>query len=116
MGRFEKECISLYELLKRFTPNSLALIDEAFTSTSATEAIPIAANFIYNLCKIGGKCVFITHYHELCEKQSEFQQYHNKIGYLHTETYGEQRTFLVQNGKAPRSSYAQNIAQKYGLL
>ena len=116
VGRFEKECISLSEVLKKYTENSLALIDEAFTSTSATEALPIASNFISELSKIGGKCVFITHHHELCEIQPKIAECGEKIGYLHTETYGECRTYAVQSGKAVSGSYAQSIAQKYGLI
>lgn len=116
VGRFEKECISLSEVLKKFTENSLALIDEAFTSTSASEAVPIAASFIYELCKIGGKCVFITHHHELCETEPKIAECGEKIGYLHTEAYGDRRTYAVQNGKAEPGSYAQSIAKKYGLL
>lgn len=116
VGRFEKECISLSEVLKRFTENSLALIDEAFTSTSATEAVPIAANFMSELCKIGGKCIFITHHHELCETEFMIPECAERIGYLHTETYGDQRTYAIQSGKTESGSYAQSIAKKYGLL
>ena len=116
VGRFEKECISLSEVLNNFTTNSLALIDEAFTSTSASEAVPIAANFINELCKIGGKCIFITHYHELCEEQPKIAECGEKIDYLHTEAYGKNRTYAIQNGKAEMGSYAQDIAKKYGLI
>lgn len=116
VGRFEKECISLSNVLKQFTENSLALIDEAFTSTSSTEAVPIAANFISELCKIGGKCVFITHHHELFETEPKIAECGEKIGYLHTEAYGDRRTYAIQNGKAESSSYAQSIAKKYGLI
>lgn len=115
-GRFEKECISLSEVLKRFTKNSLALIDEAFTSTSAVEAVPIAANFISELCKKDGKCVFITHHHELSDEQPQIAECGEKIGYLHTQLDGERRTYEIQRGKFESNSYAQSIAKKYGLL
>lgn len=116
VGRFEKECISLSNVLKQFTENSLALIDEAFTSTSSAEAVPIAANFIRELCKIGGKCIFITHHHGLCETEPNIAECGETIGYLHTEAYGDRRTYAIQNGKAESGSYAQSIAKKYGLI
>lgn len=116
VGRFEKECISLSKILKKFTHNSLALIDEAFTSTSAPEALPIAANFISELCNIGGKCVFVTHHHELCEKQPKIAICGERIAYLHTEAYGDRRSYAVRKGKAKPDSYAQSIAKKYGLI
>jgi len=115
VGRFEKECISLSCVLKKFTDKSLALIDEAFSSTSPTEAIPIAANYISELCAIGGKCIFATHFHELCETQSRIFYCEEKIGYLHTEIYGECRTYEIQEGKSGFGSYAGSIAEKYGL-
>lgn len=116
VGRFEKECISLSAVLKNFTEKSLALIDEAFTSTSASEAVPIAANFIYELCKIGGKCVFVTHHHELCETEPKIAECNAKIGYLHTDVYGDRRTYAIQSGKGKSGSCAQSIAKKYGLI
>ena len=116
VGRFEKECISLSEVLKNFTPNSLALIDEAFSATAAVEAVPIAANFISKLCQIGGKCVFVTHHHELCETEPTISVCGAKIGYLHTESHGDQRTYAVHSGKAECGNYAQSIARKYGLI
>lgn len=116
VGRFEKECISMSEVLKKFTTHSLALIDEAFTSTSATEALPIAANFISELCNIGGKCIFITHYHELCEKQPKIAKHGERIDYLHTEAHDDHRSYAIQNGKAKSNSDAQSIAKKYGLI
>ena len=115
VGRFEKECITLSEVLGQFTENSLALIDEAFTSTSAAEAVPIAANFIHELCRTGGKCIFITHHHELCDAP-KIAQCGSRVGYLHTQATDDRRTFTVHQGKADAGSYAQSIAKKYGLF
>lgn len=116
VGRFEKECITLSGVLKKFTSRSLALIDEAFTSTSAEEAVPIAANFIREICRIGGKCLFVTHYHELDDSQPSLCECNGAVGYLHTESDGERRMYAVLPGKSDSHSDAQNIAKKYGLL
>ena len=103
-------------MLKKFTPRSLALIDEAFTSTSAEEAVPIAANFIREICRIGGKCLFVTHYHELDGSQPSVRQCGGAVDYLHTESDGERRTYTVLPGSSDPRSDAHNIAKKYGLL
>lgn len=116
VGRFERECITLSGVLKKFTPRSLALIDEAFTSTSAEEAVPIAANFIREICRIGGKCLFVTHYHELDGSQPSVRQCGGAVDYLHTESDGERRTYTVLPGSSDPRSDAHNIAKKYGLL
>ena len=116
VGRFEKECISLSEILRKFTNKSLALIDEAFSSTSSTEAIPIAANYISELCMIGGKCIFITHHHELCETQPSIAKCGEKIGYLHTEMFGDRRTFAIQKGKAKIRQLCTNYCKKIWIV
>lgn len=113
VGRFEKECISLSDVLKKFTPNSLALIDEALTSTSPAEAIPIAVNFISELCKRGGKCIFITHYRELCQTKSKLLECSSRLDFLHT---GSKTDYTVHKGISNSESSAQIIAKKYGLI
>lgn len=115
-GRFEQECITLSNILKSATKNSLVLIDEAFTSTSSSAAVPIAANFISELCKIGAKCIFVTHYHQLCETEPKIAACGTRVDYLHATINGENRVYFIQKGKAEPNSYAQGIAKKYGLL
>lgn len=115
-GRFEQECITLSKILQTATASSFVLIDEAFTSTSASAAVPIAANFIRELCKIGAKCIFITHYHELCETEPKIAECGKYVDYLHATINGENRVYFIQKGKAEANSYAQGIAKKYGLL
>ena len=115
-GRFEQECITLSKILKKATPQSLVLVDEAFTSTSSSAAVPIAANFIAELCKIGAKCIFVTHYHQLCETEPKIAACGKRVDYLHATINGENRVYFIQKGKAEANSYAQDIAQKYGLL
>ncbi len=115
-GRFEQECITLSEILKTATKDSLVLIDEAFTSTSSSAAVPIAANFIAELCKIGSKCIFVTHYHQLCETEPKIAACGSRVDYLHATINGETRVYFIQKGKAEANSYAQDIAKKYGLL
>lgn len=115
-GRFEQECITLSKILQTATASSFVLIDEAFTSTSASAAVPIAANFIRELCRIGAKCIFITHYHELCETEPKIATCGTRVDYLHATINGENRVYFIQKGKAEANSYAQGIAKKYGLL
>ena len=115
-GRFEQECITLSEILKKATCKSLVLIDEAFTSTSSSAAVPIAGNFIFELCSIGAKCIFVTHYHQLCETEPKIASCGSRVDYLHATINGENRVYFIQKGKAEANSYAQSIAKKYGLL
>ena len=55
-------------------------------------------------------------HYELCETETELAESIDLIGFLHTEAYGDRRTYAVKNGKADSTSYAQSIARKYGLI
>ena len=114
-GRFEGECMILSNILDQFGENSLLLLDEAFTSTSPDEALPLAAELIARLCEKGGKCILVTHLHGLSEVLDGFPSCKGQVDYLHTEMLGEQRTYTVLHGKAPTHSGAREIARKYGL-
>ena len=65
---------------------------------------------------IGAKCIFITHYHELCETEPKIAECGKHVDYLHATINGENRVYFIQKGKAEANSYAQGIAKKYGLL
>lgn len=116
MGRFEQECSYLSDALARFTTKSLMLLDEPFTSTSVSEAIPLSINYITNLCDIGGKCIYVTHYYELCDEVLKINECVNKVDFLCTEVNNGQKYYKIKNGRFTANNYAQNIAKTYGLL
>lgn len=116
VGRFERECMVLAEILEQFEEKSLLLMDETFTSTAPEEALPLAAGFIARLCEKGGKCIFVTHLHALQETLPQLAAFRNQVDHLHAEVQGERRTYSIRSGRAEAHSGAREIAHKYGLL
>jgi len=112
-GRFESECIILSDILGKMTSRSLVLIDEAFTSTSSEDAVPIAENFLKLICEKNAKCIFSTHFHELVDQPKSEE---SRLDYLYAGVIGETRTYKIHRGKASVRSQAGDIAKKYGLI
>ncbi|MDD6208772.1 MAG: hypothetical protein PUB10_09670 [Clostridiales bacterium] len=120
-GRLESECERLGEVLEHISENSLILMDEAFSSTSGTEAGYIASEVITALGVIGCRGLFVTHIHDLPMKVSEFNSHpdnHGKIDNLAAQMLSREngtRSYKIVRMTPDGLSYAKDIAEKYGL-
>ena len=120
-GRLESECERLGEVLDRITEDSLILMDEAFSSTSGTEAGYIASEVIMALGVIGVRGLFVTHIHDLPMKVAEFNAHpdnRGKIDNLAAQMLDREngtRSYKIVRMTPDGLSYAKDIAEKYGL-
>ena len=120
-GRLEYECDKLSKILDKIDENSLILLDEAFSSTSGTEASYIASEVITALGIIGLRGLFVTHIHDLPMKVSEFNSHpdnRSKIDNLAAQMENKadgQRSYKLVRTTPDGLSYARDIAKKYGL-
>ena len=120
-GRLEYECDKLSNILGKVTEDSLLLLDEAFSSTSGTEASYIASEVLTALGIIGLRGLFVTHIHDLPMKVSEFNSHKdNKSKIDNLAAQMEDRNDGTRSYKLVRTtpdglSYARDIAKKYGL-
>lgn len=120
-GRLESECERLGEILDRITEDSLILMDEAFSSTSGTEAGYIASEVIMALGVIGVRGLFVTHIHDLPMKVAEFNAHpdnRGKIDNLAAQMLDREngtRSYKIVRMTPDGLSYAKDIAEKYGL-
>ncbi|MCL2772995.1 MAG: hypothetical protein FWD71_06565, partial [Oscillospiraceae bacterium] len=118
-GRLEQECIMLNSIIKDITPNSLVLMDETFSSTSAYDGSILAEELLKHFASIGCKCVFSTHIHELAMKIDEINNSGKstvKTDNLIAGTENGIRTHKILRKNPEGQSYAKDIAKKYGLL
>ncbi len=120
-GRLGEECARLGEIFEEVTAQSLVLLDESLSATGSYEASYIAAEVLRGLSKIGCKCLFSTHLHELAGEIDEINAQIIKFGggkidtlVAGIETHGV-RSFKIQRTKPRGKSYAKDIAEKYGL-
>lgn len=123
-SRFAEECSRLMQAFKSLTSHSLLLMDETFSSTSAAEAAVIAEQVLQGLQAAGCRVIFSTHLHDLARKIDELNQsssdQNSRIDSLvaelnPTQMEQGQRAYRINRTRPKGNSYAQDIAEKYGL-
>lgn len=119
-GRLGEECARLGEIFDRVTPESLVLLDESLSSTGSFEASYIAAEVLAGLSRVGCRCIFSTHLHELAAEVPAINERMKKEGGAPIDTLvaGMQegkRSFRILRAKPDGKSYARDIAARYGL-
>ena len=120
-GRLGEECARLGEIFSVISPASMVLLDESLSSTGSFEASYIAAEVLAGLSRVGCRCIFSTHLHELA---AEIDNINARTapeggGPIDTLVAGIEeegkRSFRILRAKPDGKSYARDIADKYGL-
>ncbi len=120
-GRLGEECARLGEIFDAITANSLVLLDESLSSTGSFEASYIAAEVLAGLSRVGCRCIFSTHLHELAAEIDNINQKTRAEGGVPIDTLVAgiedegRRSFCILRAKPDGKSYARDIAEKYGL-
>ena len=120
-GRLGEECARLGEIFDAVTENSLVLLDESLSSTGSYEASYIAAEILAGLAKVGCRCIFSTHLHELAAEIDGINARTKETGGVMIDTLvagieeAGKRSFCIHRQKPDGKSYARDIAAKYGL-
>ena len=119
-GRLGEECARLNDIFERVTNRSLVLLDESLSSTGSFEASYIAAEVLAGLSRVGCRCLFSTHLHELASEIDGINQRTAndggvKIDSLVAGIEEGKRSFKIHRIKPDGKSYARDIADRYGL-
>lgn len=120
-GRLGEECARLGEIFDAVTPESLVLLDESLSSTGSFEASYIAAEVLAGLSRVGCRCLFSTHLHELAFEIPKINEKMKKEGGAPIDTLVAgiekegRRSFKILRAVPDGKSYARDIAEKYGL-
>lgn len=119
-GRLGEECARLGEIFDSVSADSLVLLDESLSSTGAFEASYIAAEVLAGLSRVGCRCLFSTHLHELAARIDEINARTAPDGGCPIDTLVAgieegKRSFKIYRQKPDGRSYARDIADKYGL-
>ena len=100
---------------------SLVLLDESLSSTGSFEASYIAAEVLAGLSRVGCRCIFSTHLHELAAEIDNINARTAPEGGVPIDTLVAgieeegRRSFRILRAKPDGKSYARDIATKYGL-
>ena len=119
-GRLGEECARLNEIFKLVTGRSLVLLDESLSSTGSYEASYIAAEVLAGFSRVGCRCLFSTHLHELASEIDNINARTAPEGGAVIDTLVAgidegKRSFKIYRMKPDGKSYARDIADKYGL-
>ena len=119
-GRLGEECARLRDIFEEVSRNSLVLLDESLSSTGSFEASYIAAEVLAGLSRIGCRCLFSTHLHELAAEIDNINARTAADGGAAIDTLvagiaDGRRSFKIVRQKPDGKSYARDIADKYGL-
>ena len=119
-GRLGEECARLRDIFADVTDKSLVLLDESLSSTGSYEASYIAAEVLAGFSRVGCRCLFSTHLHELAAEIDTINERTASAGGAKIDTLVAgieegKRSFKIVRAKPDGKSYARDIADKYGL-
>ena len=116
LGRLGEECIRFKEIFNNATAESLILMNETFSTTSFEEGYYIACDAIRALLTRGVRTIYNTHMHKLGIDAEEFSKdLGQKASSLIVKSEGGNRSFKLAVAPPEGSSYASDIAKKYGV-
>lgn len=118
-SRLVNETKRLKEILERTTEGTLLLFDEMLSSTSAYDATILAGGILKHIQKIGCKCIYATHLHELARNCQSLNDEHSdaKIDVLSSRIENGMRNYEIKRGKTDNinTSFAKDIFVQYGI-
>ncbi|MBR2284115.1 MAG: DNA mismatch repair protein [Ruminococcus sp.] len=117
LGRLGEECVRFKDIFIQSTSKSLLLLNETFSTTSFEEGYYIAKDSVKALLSKGVRTIYNTHMHKLGEDAEELTHESTGAGAasLIMRTEEGRRSFRVALAKPEGSSYARDIAEKYGV-
>lgn len=117
LGRLGEECVRFKEIFSQSTSRSLLLLNETFSTTSFEEGYYIARDSVKALLSKSVRTIYNTHMHKLGEDTEELTRESSVSGAasLIMKTEEGKRSFKVALAKPEGSSYARDIAEKYGV-
>lgn len=117
LGRLGEESQRLSEIFKLATRHSLLLLNESLATTSVAEGLFIAKDVVKAMRYLGCRSVFNTHMHDLARSLDELNgvEGESRVESLVTGVHDGQRSFKVAIIPPQGTSYAKDIALKYGV-
>ena len=116
-GRLGEEAVRIKEMVKTAGRDTLLLFNETFSTTSAADALYLCKDLLRILKEKGSCVIFNTHIHELAASIPEMNGWDgdSKMISVVMEIKDNVNTFKLKRSSPDTSSYARNIAEKYGI-
>ncbi len=117
LGRLGEEAVRICEIVKKSSDRTLVLLNETYSSTSAVDGLYLAKDLVHILKHKGIPTIFNTHLHDLARQTDEMNDWDGdgKVVSLSMEIVDNVNTYRVLRKEPDSSSFARNIAIKYGI-
>ncbi len=118
LGRLGEESKRLWDIFDMATDKSLMLLNESLATTNVSEGLFIAKDVVRAMCYMGVRCIFNTHMHDLARDLDVLNNdasNKSKAESLVTGVEHGERSFKISVLPPQGSSYARDIAKKYGV-
>jgi DNA mismatch repair ATPase MutS len=112
-GRLDAEAERLAHIFQTATPQSLILLNEALSGTSALEALDLARGLVRALRLLGARSVYVTHLHELAGNVDEINA--STVGDGTVASLSAARSYHIVPGPPGGMSLAAEIAEQHGI-
>jgi hypothetical protein len=124
-GRLGEEARRLSNIFAQATRYSLVLLNESLSSTSPGEGVYLARDVVRALKLLGARVIFATHLHELAEGLEQANatwpgdcKLVSLVARTEEVAAGDgaaRRTYKIVPGPSVGSSYAKDVAARYGI-
>lgn len=117
LGRLGEECQRFRDAYKEATQKSLLLLNETFSTTSYEEGYYIAVDAVKALRHKGIRTIYNTHMHKLGMELDRLNEGegNGQVSSLTMLSEGGKRSYVVKVCPPEGTSYARDIAEKYGV-
>ncbi len=121
-GRLGEEARRLGAIFEHATRRSLVLMNESLSSTSPGESFYLARDVVRGFRALGARVIFSTHLHELAAAAGDINAdtpgdsaVASLVSQVASEEGGARRTYRIVPAPPVGSSFARDIAQRYGI-
>ena len=116
-GRLGEEAVRIKEIVSMTDSETLVLFNETFSTTSAKDGLYLSMDLLRILKERGAAVIFNTHIHELADTLTEMNGWEGEsdVVSIVMEIINNKNTFKIKRSAPDTSSYARNIAEKYGI-
>lgn len=117
LGRLGEEAVRAQKIVKEADSRTLVLLNETYSSTSAVDGLYLAKDLVHILKHKEVPVIFNTHIHELARMTDEMNKWdgNGDVVSLTMEIADNKNTYRVLRKEPDSSSFAHNIAMKYGI-